>query len=482
MMIETNTGPGFWGEMRARPILWAFAAIWVIDAMMNTIYGYRRAAGVGAIGYAAAFFAIAVVAAWLPVQIRLIKGTDFGAWVQRVALSIPLVVCLIVSQVAGWAVMGVTMADGQAAREDKAMSRTTIRQKLESARAEYATLAAEAPGDPDTLRVALDETRAAAEREGDRVRCGPKCEALKLKAVQYAERLSKAERAAELEDTVIPDLEQRLKTAPKTAEGAPAEAVLARIFSVSDDEVRFWWTVALVFAIGMFANLGFALAGVGERQAPRAAAPREWEAYQPVMTGPGHPGPDWAQAETQHAAHTPPDARAQAEAQGRDHSEHGWQPPTSTPLHIHLSGASTPPSSAPGSTPAELPHRAGGSHPPASLAPAPADGKDSRQSAPSAPAPPAADKPVKRDRIRQLTDQLLTFRAACVTDSAGGVVEAGELYARYAQWAGDQAIPRGAFETLFPTATGLDIVHVGGAAHYADVALKRAELKAVGEA
>ncbi|MFP4636316.1 MAG: ATP-binding cassette domain-containing protein, partial [Nitriliruptoraceae bacterium] len=103
-------------------------------------------------------------------------------------------------------------------------------------------------------------TRAAAEREAARGGCGRKCEALKLKARQRAERLAAAKRAAELEDSVIPELEQRLKTAPKTAGGAPAEAVPARMFGVSDEEVRFWWKVFLVAAIGMFANLGFGMA------------------------------------------------------------------------------------------------------------------------------------------------------------------------------------------------------------------------------
>ena len=70
----------FFEQAKHKRILWALAAIWLLEAGMNTLYGYRRGGGgVGAMGYAAVFFAIAIMAAWLPVKMQELRAVGMGA-------------------------------------------------------------------------------------------------------------------------------------------------------------------------------------------------------------------------------------------------------------------------------------------------------------------------------------------------------------------------------------------------------------------
>ena len=98
------------------------------------------------------------------------------------------------------------------------------------------------------------------------------------------------------------------------------------------------------------------------------------------------------------------------------------------------------------------------------------------------PALPADSPPVDRSKIlrdlspeeREAADVILAFRAACVVDAPGGVVDSSRLYARYSYWAGPRALDEPAFHALLQDLTGIEAVEIGGLGHYRGVALRAA--------
>lgn len=417
--------PGFFTHARSRPILLAFVAIWLLEAGMNTLYGFKRGGGgIGAIGYAATFLAIAVVAAWLPLRLQMIRGNGAMAWLQRSAIIVPLVMCVVVSQVAGWAVMGVTVADGQAKRDTAAMGRTVAVEKLERDRAARKSLGDQPAPEQIAARIEA-ELATTIRRTGLTIRDATNDCAEPSAAPGPCQRVAKlrtqfkdAQRAADLDGRIangIGDVER----APQIAEGAPDVAVVAALTGAPKEDVRFWMTVALVGVIGFFANFGFALAGMGDS---------------------GHAGP----------VLTPPTSTAvvlvpgNTIGSGPGIAAH-FPEPTASPV-----AASTPQQSLPGTAIAETSFT-----------------------------PTAPMVPVKRDHAREITDNLLVFRAAALADHRGGVVPASEVFERYQAWAGPRAIGADAFHTLFPVLTGIALASLADVPHYYDVAFRAHQVAAV---
>jgi predicted dinucleotide-binding enzyme len=103
--------------------------------------------------------------------------------------------------------------------------------------------------------------------------------------------------------------------------------------------------------------------------------------------------------------------------------------------------------------------------------------------------PLSADAPpVDRSRVsralspeeREAADVILAFRAACIVDSPGGLVDAQHLVRRYQAWAGNRALAPEAFLALFADVSGFKAVDMGGLPHVSGLALRAAPgLKAV---
>src|SRR5208282_6857522 len=88
----------------------------------------------------------------------------------------------------------------------------------------------------------------------------------------------------------------------------------------------------------------------------------------------------------------------------------------------------------------------------------------------------APDKPVDRNPVRQLMDDLLVFKASAVVEQPGAAVGADDLYGRYAAWAGPKAITKDAFHTMFSALTNVQSAVFGGVQHYSGIALRPVQL------
>jgi hypothetical protein len=456
-------------QVREHPILLAFAAVWALEAGMNILYGYRRGGGgIGAGGYAAVFGAIAFIAAWLPTRIRYIHPQDQMAAAKRFVFVALTLLCVSLSQVAGWSVMGVTLADGQAARDDQATKRSTARERLDLMRAEMRKLGVQPPVDQVQARMDAELATVVNRRTGETVADASNSCAIPSGAPAPCQRYAKlkaelatAKRYAELESK-IQSAGGAIDSSPAVAEGSPDVAVLARITGADEKDVRFWFTVVLVAIIGLFANLGFAIVGLGSSQPHDFAnysGSGQWQHPEPYPHGaPLLPAPSGAMAPPQHYTHAAP------------------QPASASPIHLHLGAATgyapTHPAIA---APGPAPHPAVGI--PSPRVPDEAPPKQSR--AEPLPSSPAPDRPVDRNRLRELLDGLLAFEAATLTKQDGAAISAADLYARYAASAGQRAVAPEAFHTMFSAATNVSQTQIAGIPHYMDVAFKAAQLRAV---
>lgn len=250
---------------------------------MNMLQGYRRAGGdfqPAAFGYAAIMLMIAVIATWCATEWRQSRGA------KAVGLGLLCVPLFLVCQANGWAVMGVTMADGQVKREVAATGRGVIAEKLERKRDERKDIKVARALGAIEAELNLELRRTSKQwPNGD----GPA--AMKLRA-----ELANAKKADAL-DAEIADLAVKLGKAPAVASGAVDVAVMMALSdmvrgalrgeAVPADErttaggVAFWMSVLLVFLIGFFATFGPALAlkpeavddGVENSREPRAVVP-----------------------------------------------------------------------------------------------------------------------------------------------------------------------------------------------------------------
>jgi hypothetical protein len=200
----------------------AVAILFVADTGMSIVGGYRKAGGdmqPAAFGYALIMLALAMLASWAPWQAERERGAArLGLWV----LSMPL---FLLMQANGWAVMGVTMADGAVKRDTAATSRTLIDEKLGRLRAEAAKIGTQRP---------VAEVKPLEARE---CKLAPRgVDPVQEKCTKLRAELGKAERLVEI-DREIAEAAQALGKAPKVAGGGADRVVLIALV----DGVRGWW-------------------------------------------------------------------------------------------------------------------------------------------------------------------------------------------------------------------------------------------------
>jgi hypothetical protein len=457
-------------ELAEKPILWAMLACFALELAMNSIVGYRRAGGgfsASAVLYGLVFMMLAFIAAWTCVQTFAVKGNDALAWVKRLAFGLPFIACFIVSQVSGWSVMGVTLADGSLKREIAATAGDVARETLDARRAERKAIGVPRP--IDAIRAELDlELRKTSKRypNGD----GPA--ALVLKS-----ELAKAERAAVLDGEITQSL-AAVEARPAVAGGSQDVAALQRIFGGEAKDLHFWWSVGLVAVIGFFANFGFALAGVGQgRIGDRSESPLDedllGEAFLPpqyrtrALMAPNRI-PQERSGTAREASSTQWEGGPQGAVLGvqpaAPHHPHALHQ-HGAPINIHLglpagpSAGMTPPAGDPPPSPRPSPVEFSTSAPGGRLPGGESPGASTKSEAPGA--------PVDRSQARNTLDQLLRFKAACLEEAAGGMVSAEDMVARYRAWAGARA-----FLTVFGELTGTAEQVVAGKLHFHCVVLR----------
>lgn len=251
----------------------------VVDTWMQVVAGYRKGGGdlqAQAIGYAAIMAALALLAVWVPWEAKSSTGRKAGAlWV----LSIPL---FFLVQSNGWAVMGITVADGSIKRETRATTRSTLADDVKRLRDELAAISP--PKRPvEAIQAALDlELRNTSRQypDGD----GPK-------ALRIKEELATARRYAELPG-LIDDAVKKLNDAPQVAGGGVDRAVLMALVDwlrsyyrgrplreeerVTAAEVEAGMAVFLVGLIGFCAVFGPAIV-LGPRKTAIATEPEPFD-------------------------------------------------------------------------------------------------------------------------------------------------------------------------------------------------------------
>lgn len=190
----------------------AIVVLIVVDTWMSVAAGYRKGGGdlqAGAIGYALIMLAVALLASWVPWEAKHSSGRKaWGLWL----LSLPL---FFLVQSNGWAVMGVTVADGGVKRETAASGYSTVSERLKLERAELASLGVQRP--IGQIKADLDLELRNTSRfypKGD----GPR--ATKLRG-----ELAVAERAQEL-PRIIARTMTELADAPQVASGGVDRVVL----------------------------------------------------------------------------------------------------------------------------------------------------------------------------------------------------------------------------------------------------------------
>lgn len=457
-------------------ILVAAVVCWVLEAVMNFNMGAAKHFLLGLV-----FVSIAVFAAYLPIAIRNVPWggwRDFAGTFQKAWRIVFLALCIAVSQAAGWANIGTMLADAGTKRDTQATSLSSAKEKLDRDRAERKKIGVTRT--VGTIEAALNlELRKTSKQypNGD----GP--EAMKLKG-----ELSTAMRAAEL-DALIPKLAEGLETKDQVAEGKPDVDVMARIFRANTKDIEFWYPVALTAVIGLFANFGFVIAGVGVHKAapamPRPAGylPRSGDLVD-HLAGDANPGPfprgphggaypwepqashfEHARSPVSHAA-PQPSVVVMPQAGDRPAAAH------SQPITINVSGA---PGAARQSSEASPESVAGRRHVRRPGVAAPGDRmRPAGDIIDVTPSPLAPQRPVDRSQIEQIIDRLLVFKSACLQDARGSVVPADQVYQRYVEWSHGRAIAQPAFETMLPLA-GVTRIEIAGVPHYIDVTLRGAQ-------
>lgn len=473
-------------ELRQQPVLAFWMIVFVVHAGMNAMLGYTIGGGEGVAAwlYAACFIGFAGLGAWAADQYL------HGAKRWRSGLLAMAVAQFLVGQMAGWQSFGLTLNRGAASLESKAETRTTTHQALQAARAELASLGIVRPVAAIEADAVLEcEKKSRTYKDG----VGPNCTKLRVE-------LETAKRARHLE-TEIGRLTGTLAAGPNIKDpnalyAAPqalaqgvanmASAVMGGAArQITPDDVRFGWMIFLVAVLEFFGTFGLALlrsgpsdgasgGGVGQHATPvPSPAPSFRDAVEAVIgTLPRLPSPEPAYA-------LPSPASASA---------------STSPINLYFQ-APVSPASVTAAAPASAPPLAPG---PQTLSPdASTEDTVARFERIRAeilgqrhnlPALPADAPPVDRSRIaralspdeREAADVVLSFRAACVANAPGGVIDGQSLFRRYERWAGERALAETAFHALFVDVTGVEAADIGGLRHYRNVALRAArKLEAV---
>ncbi len=250
-----------WQHPLKAAMILCLVALFVVDTGMSVLNGYRRAGGdfqLTAFGFAAIMFAVAGLATYMPVAAKRETGwRKLGFWL----VSLPL---FLITQSNGWAVMGVTLADGHIKREVKATSRNVTADTLAKKRIELDKIGTVRPVATIAAERALECKRTSRRYPDGK---GPKC--TKLIAEEET-----AKRARTLEDDIKNET-ANLQAAPKVAGGNIDIAVLQALVNATaerwkgapltdaekftHEDTYFAFSILLVAVIGFFANFGPAM-------------------------------------------------------------------------------------------------------------------------------------------------------------------------------------------------------------------------------
>lgn len=195
------------------------------------------------------------------------KQGNSGRRLSRFGLGLGIAICFTWSQACGWAVTGRMLADDGARRNVAATSSTTAAADLKKLQDERAG-----------IELPKGETRAGLEgklklertRTSDRYKDGDGPTATGIK-----DKIALFDRAAKLDNELIPAALKALQGAPAVAGGevdvAVPVGIAQRLGWVGDDKAaiadaekaaHFWFIVFLVFACAFFATFGFKFVGV----------------------------------------------------------------------------------------------------------------------------------------------------------------------------------------------------------------------------
>lgn len=440
----------------------ACAGLFVVEVGMNMLNGYRRAGGdfqPAAFGYAAIMLMIGVIATWCAMEWRRARGVERWGYA---LLCVPL---FFVCQSNGWAVMGVTMADGQVKREVAATGRSVVDEKLKTKREERAAIKVTRALAAIEAELNLELRRTSKQwPNGD----GPA--AMKLRA-EKANALEAKQLDAEIEA-----LAEALKKAPVAASGAVDVAVMMQLSDlvrgfvrgepVQDAErttagaVSFAMSILLVFLIGFFATFGPALAL--DDAPPPGARPADDIDFGDSLAdvfGLSHqrrlpPPPAYRRLAAEAATIVPSSG---------DGGRGGSATANSAPINIYV-GADR--AAADAASPASVEAAAGVSAPVMERREIGAIASD---------APPIDRSRVRRHMAegeREAADVLLAFVTACLVDAPGAATPLIKLYERYVAWAGERALAAQAFAALLPDATGVAVSEIGGVLHARGVVVR----------
>ncbi len=457
----------------------AVMACWVVEASMNTMFGWRQGGGWvnpgSSLGYAAAFLAIAVLGAYLPTKLRDVRGWDISAWFMRIALMVPIIACFALSQLSGWRIMGVTMADTAVAREDQAMQGSVTRDRLHADRAALAALGSQP--DPAQTKQRIEQELAAyigkaRQTIGEATNncADPGWAPTACKRVgELRVKLADAERAKQLAEAIERQA-GGLDGVAKVAGGNPDMAIVARIVTglgvkTTIEDVQFWLPVFIVGLLGFWATFGFALV------APALQMPTvEIQAPPPSQRRLASDVPRYAQLASQGGGEGPASS-------GRDHQASS----SHHTINVSVAGQAATPIGGPAVSASHNPVSAGPVAPPDVQLAAPTNPVAAAPFVQGPATPEAPKVPVQRDAVKALVDQLLVFHAACTVRSPEQLVDGDRLFERYQSWADGRAMHREAFLSMFGTVCGVERVDMGGVVHFRGLEIRgRQALLAVG--
>ncbi len=471
-------------EIERHPVLIGWAVIFVVHAGMNAKLGHEIGGGQGipAAFYAACFLGFACVGAWAADKLIVDRVRAGRGLLVTLAL-----LQLVIGQMAGWQSFGLTLAKGAGELEAKATSRRTTQEALDDARKERAKIGTQrAIG---SIR-ADENLECAIKGRQYKDGVGPKCTALRgeLAAAERAEKLQADINRLTAELRAGPSIKDgnALYEVPQGIANALGSMIMGHETKIGPDDVRFVWLIILVFALEFFGTFGLALV----RMMGGDGTP-----HRPTGRG-GRP------PETPRDGGTIGDVvNAIAGALPQPSPMLALAGPDVPHRDLYLGGHPIAPQSAMHGAPINITIQSGADR--ASLAGAsaahPAAAPSVERVTPAAEAAskrdrrdivslPADAPPVDRSRIardlspeeRQAADVVLAFRAACLVDTPGGIVDAANVYRRYQHWAGERALTLEAFFPLLADVTGIAPAMIGGHPHIRDVALRAgAKLEAV---
>lgn len=444
-------------RLKFHPAAWAVAGVVLAIAIGNARYGAQTG---GAIGFIVAL-SIAVLGVWLPTQFKAAGG------VMRVVISVLTLGCFAFTQVAGWRVLGVTMADSAVQRDAKATGRAVAADALKAKREARTKIGAPRAEASIEAEAKLECSKTSA-RYADGV--GPRCTDLRSE-------LAAAKRAAAL-DKEIADAMAALGSVEQVSGGTPDLEKVASILSlarkVSPEQVGDWLPVFFVFLfdligffgpvlLGLHGGAGHGPGGGGGRR--RTERDEDWQWSERTSVAPGF-GSDVAAARMRIDGPAAPLRLSAPET-----AAGGGQSHASAPISVYVGYPGVPTvgqSEAPRASSEAAPQRA-----PARATLVPRHDIAAVPDAPPADRSAVASEPDAAER--PAVDVILTFTSACTLRAPGGLVDFEHLYKRYCRWAGpERAISATAFRRLVSKYAGIAVVDIGGMPHAEGIQLRAA--------